>query len=76
MGTWPHTQVTPKDFWSAMSELTIGVRISNERALKQELGSREVILAPDEIIKLIKALTDAEKTALIKIARYYAKRTA
>jgi hypothetical protein len=34
-----------------------------------------VILSAGEIIKLIKALTDAEKTALVKIARYYAKRT-
>jgi hypothetical protein len=58
-----------------MSELAAKVRIHNERALKPGLGGRDVILSPDEIIKLIKALTAAEKTALVKIARYYAKRT-
>ena len=37
--------------------------------------TRDAILTPDEIIKAIKALTDGEKTALVKIARFYARKT-
>jgi hypothetical protein len=44
--------------------------ISNERP-----AGHDPVLSPDEIIKAIKGLTDGEKTALVRIARFYARKT-
>jgi hypothetical protein len=44
--------------------------ISNDRP-----AGYDAALSPDEVIKAIKGLNDGEKTALVKIARFYARKT-
>jgi hypothetical protein len=58
-----------------MSEIAEGHESAMSEVANECLVDREEVLAPDEIANIISNLSNGDKTALMKIARHYARKT-